>query len=123
MKKLKTKCLTSNFQLKIIKDKFKKVYSKNKNENVPNKDKTKNKNVYWSTQFKKILRFTNEETKLFLFGKISFTKPVSLRKLLNNCSQIAKQKQTKTILSKKYENTHFVEIMANLKTWFLIKKF
>ena len=36
-------------------------------------------------------------------GKTSFTKPASLRKLQNNYSQIAKQKQIKTILSKRCE--------------------
>ena len=121
LKKLENKFITSNFNPKLVEHQFKKIYSKNENENISNK--TKNKNVYWSTQFKKLLRFTKEETKLFLLGKISFTKPVSLRKLLNNYSQIAKQKQTKTNLIKKCENAHFVEIMANFKTWCLIKKF
>ena len=40
-------------------------------------------------------------------GKISFSKLASLRKLLNNYSQIAKQKQTRTTLSKKCEKCAF----------------
>ena len=67
------------------------------------KKKTKNKDVYWSTQFKKDLRFSKVESKLLPLGTISFTKPASLRKLLDNYSQIAKQKQTKTFSSKKCE--------------------
>ena len=103
MNKLKTKCLTSNFNPKLVENQFKKIFCKSKNENVliEEKDITKNKNVYWSTQFKKLLSFTKEETKLFPSGKISFKKPASLRKLLNNYSQIAKQKQRKAKLSKK----------------------
>ena len=118
LKKLKTKCRTSNFNLKLVEDQLKKIYSKNKSENVPieENDKTKNKNVYWYVQFKNLLSFTKEEAKLFQLGKISFTKPARLRKLLNNHSQIVKQKQTNTNLSKKCENGHFVEIMANIKT-------
>ena len=105
LKKLKTKCLASNFNPKLVEDQFKKIYCKNENKNVPieQKDITKNENVYWSTQFKKLLGFTKEETKLFPLGKISFTKPASLRKLLNSFSQIAKQKQTSAKLSKKCE--------------------
>ena len=103
LNKLKTKCLASNFNPKLVENEFKKIYCKSKNENVliEEKDITKNKNVYWSTQFKKLLSFTKEETKLFPSGKISFKKPASLRKLLNNYSQIAKQKQRKAKLSKK----------------------
>ena len=103
LKKLKTKCIKSNFNLKLIEDQFEKICRQNENENMQNKEKekTNNKNIYWSSQFKKILKFTKKESKLFPLGKISFTKPENLRKLLNNYSQIAKQKQTKTVSSKK----------------------
>ena len=101
MKKLKTKSITSNFNLKSTEDQFEKIHKQKENENIPNKEKIYNKNIYWSSQFKNILKFTKEESKLFPLGKISFTKPANLRKLLNNYSQIAKQKQAKTISSKK----------------------
>ena len=98
LNKLKTKCITSNFNLKLTEDQFEKIQKgKEKgNENKPDKE-TNNKSIYWSSQFKKILKFTKEESKLFPLGKVSFKKPANLRQLLTNYSHIAKQKETKTI--------------------------
>ena len=90
LNKLKTKCITSNFNLKLTEDQFEKIQKEKEkgNEKKPDKEKN-NKNIYWSSQFKKILKFTKEESKLFPLGKVSFTKPANLRQLLNNYSHIA----------------------------------
>ena len=53
------------------------------------KKKSKNKSIYWFSQFNKISKLTKEESKFFPLGKTSFTKPANLRQLLNNYSQIA----------------------------------
>ena len=100
LKKLKTKCIASNFNLKLTEDQFEKILKGKENENKPVKEKI-NENIYWSSQFKKILKFTNEESKLFPLGKVAFTKPANLRQLLNNYSQIAKEQQQKKTISKK----------------------
>ena len=99
LNKLKMKCITSNFNLQLTEDQFEKIQKEKEEkgkENKPDKEKD-NENIYWCSQFKKILKFTKEESKLFPLGKVSFTKPPNLRQLLNNFSHIAKQKETKTI--------------------------
>ena len=100
--------------MKLIEDQFEKICRQNENMQNKEKEKTNNKTIYWSSQFKKILKFTKEESKLFLLGKISFTKPENLRKLLNNYNQIAKQR---LFPAKSAKNAHIVEIMAKIKTW------
>ena len=103
LNKLKTKCIKSNFNRKLTENQFLKFQKNKEIANKPSEEKT-NKNIYWSSQFKKLLEFTKEEAKLFPLGKISFRKPVNLRQLLNTSSKIAKQKQM-TISSKKMQQT------------------
>ena len=95
------------FQPKINRRPIEKIHKQKEIENISNKEKINHKNTCWSSQSKKILKFTKEESKLFPLGKISFTKLGNFRQLLNNYSQIAKQQQTKIIFSKKCKNVHF----------------
>ena len=97
--KLKTKCIKSNFNRKLTENQFLEIQKNKEIANKPDKEKT-NTIVYWSSQFKKLLKFTKEEAKFFPLGKISFRKPLNLRQLLNTSGKIAKQKQ-RTISSKK----------------------
>ena len=84
--------------------------------------KKKNKNIYWSSQFKKLLKFTKEEAKLFPLGKISFRKSLNLRQLLNTSSKIAKQKQ-RTISSKKCNKCSLCENHGHHTNMVLDKEF
>ena len=56
LKKLKTKWIASNLSLKLTEDQFKKIHKQKENEKIKNKEKTKNKNIYWCSQFMKILK-------------------------------------------------------------------
>ena len=89
--KLEKKCINSNFNPKIVKSQFEKVNEFNSNESSNKLEKQKAKNIYWSSQFKTLLRFTKEEKKLFPLAKTSFTKPSSIGQLLNTFSCIAKK--------------------------------
>ena len=87
------------------------------------KKKTKQKQkCYWYTQFKKVFRFIKEESKLFSLGKITFTKPARLRRLIKNYSHIAKQKQTKTISSKTCEKCALFRINGKHENMVLDKE-
>ena len=56
----------------------------------------KEKNICWSSHFKKTLKITKKESKLSPLGKSLFKKPANLKKLLNNYSQPPnKNKQSK----------------------------
>ena len=95
LNKLKNKCIKSNFNLKVIETQFQKIQIKNSitNENITPIENKKNENIYWTSQFKKLLKLTKEENKLFPLGKISFTKPANLGQLFNTSSAIAKHRK------------------------------
>ena len=67
--KLEKKCKNSNFNPKIVKSQFEKVNEFNSNESSNKLEKQKAKNIYWSSQFKTLLRFTKEEKKLLYLEK------------------------------------------------------
>ena len=89
--KLEKKCISSNFNPKIVKSQFERINEFISNESSNKLEKQKAKNIYWSSQFKTLLRFTKEEKKLFPIAKTSFTKPSSIGQLLNTFSCIAKK--------------------------------
>ena len=81
--KLEKKCIRSNFNPKLVKSQFEKNCELNSCENSNKLKKQKSKNIYWSSQFKTLLRFTKEEKKLSSLAKTSFTKPRSIGQLLS----------------------------------------
>ena len=88
--------------MKLIETHLQKIRIENsitKEKIILNENK-KNENTNWSSQFKKVLKLTWKETKLFPLGKIAFTKPLDLRQLLKTFSKIAKHR--KTFCSKKF---------------------
>ena len=101
LKILENKCLKSYFNPKLVANQFKKIHEQNSNfDNNFNKT-TRSDNFYWSSQFKSLLKFTKDESKLFPLARTSFTKPRSLGQHLNTFSKIAKTKTEKNISSKK----------------------
>ena len=89
--KLVKKCIRSNFNPKLVKSQFKKVSEYNSNENLNKLIFFLTKNIYKSFKLKTLLKFKEEEKKLFLLAKTSLTKPRSMGQLLNTLSYIAKK--------------------------------
>ena len=94
LNKLKNKWIESNFNLKVVE--FQKIQIKNSttSQTITPIEHKKNEYIYWTSKFKKLLKFTQEENKLFLLDNISFTKPANLGKLLNASSKFAKHRKT-----------------------------
>ena len=102
LKILENKCLKSNFNPKLVTNQFKKIQQQlsNFDNNLNKKDKSDN--LYWSSQFRNLLKFTKDEAKLVPQARTSFTEPRSLGQYLNTFSSIAKTtKAEKKIISKK----------------------
>jgi len=63
LKILENKCLKSNFNPKLVANQFKEIHEQNSNfDNNFNKT-LKSDYLYWSCQFKNLLKFTKDETK------------------------------------------------------------
>ena len=75
---LEKKCIKSEFNPKLVKSQLEKVSEYNSSDSSNKLKNQKSENIYWSSQFKNLLRFTKEEIKLFPLAKTSFTKPRSL---------------------------------------------
>ena len=50
--------------------------------------------IYWTLQFKKQLKFTEKETKLFSLSKSFYMKPLDLKHSLNTNNKIIKHRKT-----------------------------
>ena len=77
--------------------------------------KDKSDNLYWSSQFRNLLKFTKDEAKLVPQARTSFTKPRSLGQYLNTFSSIAKTtKAERRSLAKNAINVHYVDTIINI---------